>query len=205
MQYKISVIYSTPLYTNNYLLESETGAILIDASATVNAVKQVLKDKPLLGIFLTHSHFDHAVNCGNLQKEFGCTCFMSKKCFEEIKDHKKAFYGDRAFSCDLNLDKVKFVQDGEKINVGEFEARCIETNGHTDDSISFLVGENLFVGDVIFADGYGRTDLKGGSEQELIKSINKLLKFENKNIMPGHGEGTTTSWQKSVWSGDVYI
>lgn len=77
---------------------------------------------------------------------------------------------------------------------------CLQTPGHTDDSMSFVAQDNIFVGDLIFRGGVGRTDLPTGNELDEIKSINKVLSFpKNFNIYPGHGEKTMVGEELRLW------
>lgn len=81
------------------------------------------------------------------------------------------------------------LKDGDKIKIGEEFLRVIHTPGHTKESVC-LIGEGfIFTGDTLFKDGYGRTDLPGGSEKELRESLKRLFKVLKTGIMvyPGHG------------------
>lgn len=78
----------------------------------------------------------------------------------------------------------------EGINkIGKFTFEVINTPGHTDDSICLYFKEDniMFVGDFIFENGIGRTDL-GGNINDMVKSLKKISKYD-KNIIiyPGHG------------------
>ena len=81
----------------------------------------------------------------------------------------------------------------EGINkIDNFTFEVIYTPGHTDDSICIYFKESntMFVGDFIFKDGVGRTDL-GGNYYELVSSIKKISKYDKDiTIYPGHGEST---------------
>ena len=67
------------------------------------------------------------------------------------------------------------------------ELKPIQTPGHTQDSICILYKEILFSGDTIFHNGgRGRTDLEGGSETQILKSIENLKKINYKILCPGH-------------------
>ena len=81
--------------------------------------------------------------------------------------------------------------------LGEENIKVIEYPGHTPGGLGFRIGENLFVGDTVFADGgYGRCDLPGGDETVLEKSLVKLFTYEADCILyPGHG--------KSQWLHDA--
>ena len=81
-----------------------------------------------------------------------------------------------------------------------FDYEVIKTPGHTSDSISFYFPELgcVFVGDFIFKDGIGRTDL-GGNDFEMKKSIQMFLKrfSDNTVLYPGHGVSTTLGAERS--------
>ncbi len=80
------------------------------------------------------------------------------------------------------------------IKIGKFEFEVIYTPGHKEDSISFYFDKDkiLFCGDFLFHESIGRTDLEGGNEEDMIKSINKTKRFDDDvTIYPGHGVKTT--------------
>ena len=200
MDYQIKVLRSTPLATNNYLLTFGDEAILVEASATVEQLKSALEGRKLCAIFLTHSHFDHAINLEKLLKTFDTKCYMHKNCLEKIRNHQKMFYGDRPFCVQGCDDRIVFVNDHEKLVLCNQEITCLYTPGHPDDSMCYIIGENVFVGDLLFSAGYGRTDLPSGNEESLKLSIPKILDLgKNLAIMPGHFEATSIQEQQKLW------
>ncbi len=81
------------------------------------------------------------------------------------------------------------LKGGDIIEIGEDRLRVIHTPGHTKDSIC-LIGEGFLIGgDVLFENGYGRTDLSGGSEEEMEKTLKRLKNEipDNYIVYPGHG------------------
>jgi len=81
---------------------------------------------------------------------------------------------------DLAVDGSQFdhlFADGETFRIGELEARVIDTPGHTSDSVSYLVGDAVFVGDTLFAPDLGsaRSDFPGGDARRLYRSIRRIL------------------------------
>jgi len=74
----------------------------------------------------------------------------------------------------------------------------IHTPGHTPGGISLVSNNVVFTGDTLFAGGIGRTDLPGGSYQDLIKSIKEklLILGDDKIIYPGHGPDSTICEEK---------
>lgn len=201
MQFEIKTLLSTPLATNNYLLVGNDFAVLVEATASVEQIERALYGRKLDAVFLTHSHFDHASNLENILKTFDAKCYMHKKCYEKIVHHEKQFYGDRAFSVEGCEDKIIFVRDEDEIEVGDEKFLCLQTPGHTDDSMSFVVQDKIFVGDLIFRDGFGRVDLPSGNDAQEEESIEKVLSFPtNYKIYPGHGETTSIEEVLRMWS-----
>jgi len=70
--------------------------------------------------------------------------------------------------------------------------KVIETPGHTPDSVCLIAGDNIFTGDTLFKNSIGRTDLPGGDEEQMRRSLKRLMEFpDNFKIFPGHGPETT--------------
>ena len=80
------------------------------------------------------------------------------------------------------------VKDDEIIKIDQIEIKAMYTPGHTSDSYSFLMNNNLFSGDTLLINGTGRTDFQNGSSKDAYNSIfNRLLKLPEDTILyPGH-------------------
>jgi len=85
------------------------------------------------------------------------------------------------------------LNDGQILALDETTLTVIHTPGHTPGGVCLLCGEDIFVGDTLFAGSVGRTDLPGGSEATLIESIfSRLLTLPDATrVHPGHGPSTT--------------
>jgi rhodanese-related sulfurtransferase len=93
-------------------------------------------------------------------------------------------------SADLRLD------DGATLRLGNVEVEVLATPGHTDDSVSFRAGNDVFTGDALFVRGTGRTDFQQGSAEQLYDSIvGKLFRLPDATrVWPGHDyKGHTVS------------
>ena len=91
-----------------------------------------------------------------------------------------------------------FLEEGQKLKIGDCFLEVIHTPGHTPGSISLKSNGFVISGDTLFAGGVGRTDLPGGSWELLIQSIKtKLFPLpEDLIVLPGHGDSTTIKEEK---------
>ena len=92
-----------------------------------------------------------------------------------------------------NIEIYDYKTTNKKIKLKNFEFEIIETKGHTNDSVSFYFkNENkMFVGDFVFQNTIGRTDLETSNHDDIMKNIEKIKKYpENTEIYPGHGNNT---------------
>ena len=97
------------------------------------------------------------------------------------------------------------MRDGDVVDLGGIILEVIHTPGHTPGSMCLYEPESksLFTGDTVFADGVGRTDLKGGSIDDLEESVRKLVDLADERgiekIYPGHGNTTTGEEIKKIY------
>lgn len=166
---EIKKIVTGTLDENCYVLIKNGTCLVIDPGADYNNIKEQVGDNKVLGVLITHSHFDHI---GALRN------FLTKR---SIKIFKKS-----------NLEEKEY-------QLGDFKFECIYTPGHSKDSVTFYFKEDnaMFVGDFVFKDSIGRCDLPGGSINEMEASIKKLLEYtDNINLYSGHGDDTTLDIEK---------
>lgn len=99
------------------------------------------------------------------------------------------------------LEKVKEYYHIKEINnyINDFDYEIIKTPGHSSDSITFYFKKEkiMFVGDFIFENGIGRTDLESGSIIDMKNSLTKISKYDDDIILyPGHGNKTILGKEK---------
>ena len=155
------------------------GDIMIDAG--------VMPPRAVKKLILTHCHYDHVMYASQIKKKYGTEIYASEKCAYNLKRGGRITspFSEKDFS-DLEIDFI--LKEGDQID----GLTVLQTPGHTDGSICLLQKEKkiLFTGDTMFHDGYGRTDLPTGDENELFKSLKRIgyLKKEinSLQIYPGH-------------------
>ena len=160
-----------PLKTNCYILSMNKKCLIIDPGDEENVIiKKIEKMKlTVVGILLTHNHFDHAMYADSLASLYKVNVYDYKNLFPEEKQ------------------------------IGPFKFLVIYTPGHSKSSLTFYFKEYgvMFVGDFVFREGIGRVDLPSGNYQEMIASLEKIKKYDDDIILyPGHGESTTIGHEK---------
>ncbi len=179
-------IVTPPLMANAYLLLDDVPSLIDaggDSSFIVKAVSKHVNPKEIEFVFLTHSHFDHAMACVDLKRWFGCKIVMHEREFELLKS------GYTLFGYRFYVEPDVLVKGGERFRLGEIELEVIHTPGHTPGSVCYYEPNKkwLFSGDTVFAHGaFGRVDLPGGNSFELISSLEKLAKLDVSVLYPGH-------------------
>jgi hydroxyacylglutathione hydrolase len=178
--------------------DEKTGeAIVIDPGDDAEKILQALKQHGLKPkqIICTHTHIDHVGAIDDLQKKSGVPAAIHKAdltLFEHL-DVQAQFSGLPEPIAGV-IDS--FVQDGDAVACHGIELGVLHTPGHTPGSSSFHLKSDrnvLFTGDTLFRQSIGRTDLWGGSYEEIIRSIQrKLMTFDDDTlVISGHGPSTT--------------
>jgi hydroxyacylglutathione hydrolase len=200
----IKTIQVGELRTNCYIVASDKTreAVIIDPGDEAEKIIDVIekeKFRPIL-IVNTHAHPDHVGANHELAKRYGIVAALGEDGYKMIDDFRNYFEEFSGLKIkDLSIEKL--LKDSDVIEIGEIKLNVIKTSGHSKGSIC-LYGEGvLFSGDTLFAGTYGRTDIPGGSEDEILESINKLMELPDDTIVyPGHGKPTTISGERELYA-----
>ncbi|MBP5177059.1 MAG: MBL fold metallo-hydrolase, partial [Clostridia bacterium] len=149
-------------------------------------------------VLLTHGHFDHTMGL-KIADNGLIDVFIGEK------DEKLLFDDSLNLASYFNCEpprpaRYRTVKEGD-YDVCGFKVKVIETPGHTEGSVAYLIEDRLFTGDTMFMNGFGRTDFPTGDADKLFDSIKKLLTLDKKvTVYPGHGERTTIAREAVFYS-----
>jgi hydroxyacylglutathione hydrolase len=187
------------LQTNCYIVENDNGSCLIfDPGSEGKKLIKWLNKRSLkpIAILLTHAHFDHIGAVDEVREHFQIPVYLHEE--EELWLGDPKLNGSK-FYMTQNPIKIKpadFIlkkEEAKKLDL--FEFFIFETPGHSPGSVSYYFKMDGFVvsGDALFKSSIGRTDLPGGNQSQLLKSIHEKLLFlpEETVVLPGHGPETT--------------
>lgn len=187
--------------------EETKRAICIDPGDDSEAIVDAI-DKhgfQLQAIACTHAHMDHVGGVAALKKlkpEANIILHRADEFMYQALPEQPAWIGiPRAqwplmgFAYDQPPLVDEYWEDGQTYSVGTLEFKVIHCPGHTPGHVVLFEPNErkVFVGDVLFAGSVGRTDLPGGSTEQLMDSImNKLLPLgDDVEVYSGHGPVTT--------------
>ena len=157
-----------------YLLAERPGGegLVVDSGWEIDPLVEAAKEADVKVKFAvaTHRHSDHTSSLRELADSVGA----------KVVAHRRS-----------PVERDVSVDDGDVLSLGDAEVKVIYTPGHTEDSICLYDGEDLFTGDTLFIGNCGRTDLPGGSPEELFRSLHDvILKLPPTTVIyPGHDYG----------------
>jgi len=181
------------LATNCYfaICRETKEAVVIDPGAEGKKIFARINNLSLniKAIINTHGHIDHVCANGYLKGKTKAPLMISEK---DLGIYKNPGFGLKLLTLRQPAPD-HLLSGGDRIDFGNYTLTVLETPGHTPGGISLSGEEVLFCGDSLFAGSIGRTDLPGGSYDELIKSINeRLLTLTPDTVLyPGHGPAST--------------
>ena len=198
---RIDKIIVGQLEVNCYVISDEktSEAVIVDPGDESERIVDLIEGlgvKPV-SILFTHAHYDHLCAAKELQDRYRCPLVMhegEKTTYEMTKRMCLAW----GFEPEDFPPPAVTVKNGDSIRLGEVFLEVIHTPGHSPGSICIYGEHCLFSGDTLFRGAVGRTDLPGGSTEELIGSLKSLITLPpDTRVLCGHGEETTLGEESS--------
>ena len=169
-------------------LEGREDCVVIDPGDESARIHQAADGRRIAAILLTHGHFDHIGGIEALREEDTPVY---------IHPLDREMLGNPALNASEGLLRRRvvapeascFVHEGEELHLAGMTVQVLHTPGHTPGSVCYRIGDDLFTGDTLFNHGWGRTDLPGGSEQDMFSSLRRLIPMaKTMRVHPGHAD-----------------
>jgi hydroxyacylglutathione hydrolase len=202
--------------TNCYVVAPDSGeeCVIIDpgheAAPGVEEILAKHRLKPVAAI-LTHGHLDHVASVVPLCGAHGVPAWIHPEDRFMLTDPERALGASigQPLLGELTIgepDDVVELSDGAALDLAGLELVVAHAPGHTRGSVTFrLPGTSdvpsvLFSGDLLFAGSVGRTDLPGGSADELLQSLARVcLPLDDSTVvLSGHGPQTTIGRERAA-------
>ena len=186
---KVKLLRVGPIGTNCYILEDDQTnlAAVIDPGDEPELIQEALEKEgvEVRYLLLTHGHYDHTTAVPALHR-----VYPQADIYIHQADANGA--GSTLFPLAGEVDDLKLYDEGDVIRLGDHEIQVLHTPGHSPGSVTLKVEDVLFTGDTLFAGSCGRTDLRGGSYEQIMQSLKRLGELKGDfHVCPGH-EATST-------------
>ena len=161
---------------NSYVIHTPDGDVIVDAGAEPEKILSSVR-APVAAILVTHGHADHVNALEFVRNETGAPVYM----------HPADAEG--------KVENYEPLEDGQALDVAGLGIRVFHTPGHSPGSVTFLVGHDQIVGDLILPGSVGRTDIPGASWEDIEESIRRVMPFweEETHLYTGHGPVLTAT------------
>ena len=187
---KVHVLTLGAYQVNCYIIHDEKSpsCCVIDPGYEAETIVDKLSQLGLTleAILLTHGHFDHVGAVRDLAADTGCQVWL---CADDL-----------ALPTNLTAGPLCYTNtyaEGTTLHLAGLDISVLQTPGHTPGSVCLMTENTLFSGDTLFAGSCGRTDLPGGSWEQMRSSLKRLSEIEaNLWVLPGHGESTMLESEK---------
>jgi glyoxylase-like metal-dependent hydrolase (beta-lactamase superfamily II) len=156
---------------NSYVVHAPEGDLIVDAGAEPEKILAAVR-QPVAAVLVTHGHADHVNALGVVLRETNAPLYVHPDDAERT-----------------GVSVYEPLDDGQELDLAGERIRVLHTPGHSPGSVTFVIGEDQIVGDLVLPGSVGRTDIPGSSWEEIEVSLRKVMPYwgENTRLFAGHG------------------
>ncbi|OWO84223.1 hypothetical protein B5C26_04125 [Photorhabdus luminescens] len=203
---KYQIIPVTAFMQNCTLIwneESKEAAIVDPGGEAEKLIAEIeRRGLKLTQVLLTHGHFDHVGATVEVAKHFNVPIYGPQQedafWIEGLQAQSRMFGIEECPS----FEPDRWLNEGDELRVGGVDLSVLHCPGHTPGHVVFVNHEDklIYMGDVLFKGGVGRSDFPRGNHQQLINSIkDKLLPLgDDYEFIPGHGPMSTLGYERQT-------
>lgn len=181
-------------------------AVVVDPGGDCDKILSALSSSRLKceQIWITHSHFDHCGAVRRLKAESGAMLYAhpAEREMRQSVSQYSLMFGFQAGEVEDCPEPDVYLNGGERLQLEEHIFETLHVPGHSPGSICYYSSEleSVIVGDVLFAGAIGRTDLPGGSYQQILNSINLMMSSfpAETKVLCGHGRDTSLKKERET-------
>lgn len=192
--------YENEFKQNTYIIELDDKCILVDAGCPPNIIDDFIK-KPIVAILITHAHFDHIKYIEDYDR-LNIPIYAHKNTLQILSDERLNVSNMFDQPTRFYIKNIQTIDEGQINNFG-VEINAYYTPGHSSDSMSYFIEDDLYSGDTLFSDTIGRYDLATSNKDDLISSLKKLHNLKFNKLYAGHGR--TSNFDEQQRNIDYWI
>jgi glyoxylase-like metal-dependent hydrolase (beta-lactamase superfamily II) len=200
--------------TNCYVVATGPGepCVIVDpGQQSIDGVHDIIREHRLVpaAVLLTHGHIDHVWSVAPLSSEFEIPALihvadryrLADPAGTSIVAAREQLMAMTKNSLELTEPSdVRLLEDEQILELVGLEFTVRHAPGHTEGSSVFEAADVMFSGDVLFAGSIGRTDLPGGSNEQMLDSLRRVIlpAADEVTVLPGHGPQTTIGAERAA-------
>jgi glyoxylase-like metal-dependent hydrolase (beta-lactamase superfamily II) len=156
---------------NAYVVHLPEGDLIVDAGAEPEKILAKVR-QPVAAVLVTHGHADHVNALDTVLRETNAPLFVHPDDADRI-----------------GVSVYEPLDDGQELQIAGETLLVLHTPGHSPGSVTFVVGEDQIVGDLVLPGSVGRTDIPGSSWEQIEVSLRKVIPYWRKDtrLFAGHG------------------
>ena len=156
---------------NSYVVHAPEGDVIVDAGAEPEKILGAVR-APVAAVLITHAHADHVGALDDVLRETNAPLYIHPDAAE-----------------DAGVNVYDPLDEGQELALAGETFRVLHTPGHAVGSVTFVVGRDQIVGDLILPGSVGRTDIDGASWEDLEISLRKVMPLweDETRLYAGHG------------------